>query len=98
MPALSVVMSFSPAGSWWARGGPFDDETPVAVPAGGHRREERVVSVGGVGLRVVVLSRGDYAALQFRVGTVGVTAVARLGFPGDASGVAGSLVGQCAPG
>ena len=35
------------------------------------------------GLRVVVLSCGDYAALRFRVGTVAVTAVARLGFPGE---------------
>lgn len=64
-------------------GGPFDDETPAAVPAGGHRREEREVSVDGAGRRVVVLSCGDYAALRFRVGTVAVTAVARLGFPGE---------------
>jgi hypothetical protein len=64
-------------------GGPFDDETPAAVPAGGHRRDERVVSVDDASRRVVVVSRGDYAALRFRAGTVGVTAVARLGFPGE---------------
>jgi hypothetical protein len=68
---------------WVNAGGPFDDETPADVPADGHRRDERMVSVEGAERPLVVVSRGDYAALRFRDGAAGVTAVARLGFPGE---------------
>jgi hypothetical protein len=70
-------------GEWEVDGGPFDDDTPAAVPAGGHRRDERVVSVDSVERSVVVVSRGDYAALRFGEGGIVVMAVARLGFPGE---------------
>ncbi len=72
--------------AWWewvGAGGPFDDETPAVVPADGHHRDERMVSVDGAERPMVVVSRGDYAALRFRDGVVVVTAVARRGFPGE---------------
>jgi hypothetical protein len=68
---------------WVDAGGPFDDETPATVPAGGHRRDQRMLSVDGTERPAVVVSRGDYAALRFRHGAVIVTAVARFGFPGE---------------
>jgi hypothetical protein len=42
-----------------------------------------MVGVNGAGRPVVVVSRGDYAALRFRDGAVVVTAVARFGFPAE---------------
>jgi hypothetical protein len=89
-PSLEVVIAraehrdeFFARREWAGAGGPFDEQTPAAVPADGHRRDERMVSVDGAERPVVVVSRGDYAALRFRAGAVAVTAVARLGFPGE---------------
>jgi hypothetical protein len=89
-PSLEVALAraehrdeFFGRWEWVGAGGPFDDERPATVPADGHRRDERVVSVDGVERPVVVVSRGDYTALRFRDGAVVVTAVARFGFPGE---------------
>jgi hypothetical protein len=89
-PSLEVAIAraehrdeFFARWEWVAAGGPFDDDTPAAVPAGGHRRDERMVSVDGAERPVMVVSRGNYAALRFRDGAVVVTAVARFGFPGE---------------
>lgn len=89
-PSLEVAIAraehrdeFFARWEWEGAGGPFEDGTAAAVPAGGHHRDERVVSVDGAARRVVVVSRGGYAALRFRAGGVGVTAVSRSGFPGE---------------
>jgi len=90
VPSLEVAMARAEhrdvlvaRGEWEVAGGPFDDDTPAAVPAGGHRRDERMVSVDGAERPVMVVSRGEYAALQFGEGAVVVMAVARSGFPGE---------------
>jgi hypothetical protein len=89
-PSLEVAIAraehrdeFFARWEWVGAGGPFDDDTPASVPAGGHRRDERMVSVDRAERPMKVVSRGDYAALRFRDGAVVVTAVTRLGFPGE---------------
>jgi hypothetical protein len=89
-PSLEVAIAraehrdeFFARWEWVGAGGPFDEDTPSAAPPGGRRRDERVVSMDGAERPVMVVSRGDYAALRFRDGAVVVTAVARFGFPGE---------------
>lgn len=68
---------------WESDSAVFTPEPEVQVSADGFDHRELSVIVAGQQRRLQVVSRGSYEALRFVHDSTVVTAVARLGFPGE---------------